>query len=134
MSSPLDSIAPEDLRVLQHTRANVLLVGPSPATQRLVEALLPFFRPPVLRCHGARLTLPAAAGGTLILSDADRLSEPDQRGVHEWLLNSNGSTRVVATASPEIFSLVRRKVFRDALYYRLNTVCLTVGVDLSESE
>ncbi len=135
MPSPLDSITPEDLRVLQHTRANALLIGTAAETNTLVEALLPYFRPPVFRCHAARLTLPAASGGTLILSEVERLTESDQHDLHEWLLDNDGSTRVIATAAPKIFSLVRRKMFRDALYYRLNTVCLTLGaVDLPGSE
>ncbi len=71
--------------------------------------------------------MPALQAGTLILNDLEQLSAAGQRRLQQWLVDGNGVTRVISTASAPLFALVQRKAFPDALYYRLNTVCALVA-------
>ena len=66
-------------------------------------------------------------GGTLVLQAANHLSGNDQNRLLQWFAQGSCSTQVIATASSPFFPLVERKAFLDALYYRLNVMCLPVG-------
>jgi hypothetical protein len=127
MSSPIDLIAPDDLRIIVNTQANVLLIGAVPDTSAIVDTLRPSLVQPVFRCRGGSLALPRAARGTVIVDDANRLSDTEQRTLLKWLAETSGTIRVISTATMPVFPLVRRRAFVDGLYYRLNTVCVLLG-------
>jgi hypothetical protein len=120
-------VSAEELHLLRSARPNVLLVGPPSSVKRLLDAIIPFCRPPIVESQGTRLTLPPPPIGTLVLQGADQLSAANQHRLHHWLLDADSSLQVISTASSPIFPLVQRKLFRDALYYRLNVMCLNVG-------
>src|SRR5260221_9038581 len=126
------SVIPEDLtaedwRGLLGAYPNALFVGPSDATGRGIEALLPQLQQPVCRCAGGGLALPQNPGGTLIVDEVAALSPDDQRRLLAWLLEPGRLTQVVATASTTLFPRVTSGLFLDVLYYRLNVMAFTLG-------
>ena len=127
MASPLDWINADDLPLVLNTRANVLLIGHPDETLEVVKALIPCLSPPIARSAAGGFAVPAVRGGTLILNDLEELSRADQQRLQRWLVESNGTMRVISTASAPLFDLVRQKAFPDILYYRLNTVCVAVA-------
>jgi DNA-binding NtrC family response regulator len=78
-----------------------------------------------------------AHGGTLVLEDIDLLPKPLQvkllRVLQERVVEPLGAeapipveVRVIATAGPGLAEMVRRRAFRDDLYWRLAVVALEV--------
>jgi hypothetical protein len=122
-----EDLTAEDWRGLLGAYPNALLIGPSNATGRVIEALLPQLQQPVCRCAGGGLTLPENSGGTLIVDDVAALSPDDQRRLLAWLLEPGRMTQVVATASCALFPRVTNGSFLDVLYYRLNVMAFTLG-------
>jgi hypothetical protein len=108
-------------------RCNLLVEGASPITERLLTLLGPHLLMPVLRM-GARepFYLPTAACGALILTDVSRLSEAGQAMLLAWLDARQERTQVISTTARHLFPLVHGGRFAAALYYRLNTVRLTL--------
>lgn len=119
-------LAEEDWRVLAMSRANILLVGPEPLTSQVVDALRPGFGEPIarwLRDEGGGPPCPCA---TLLLTNADQLTLPDQQRVDEFLLAGGSRSQVVTISSAPLFPLVEQGRFLARLYYRLNVVYLAL--------
>jgi hypothetical protein len=129
-ANPLDlGISSEDWRVLQRSRPNVLLVGAAADTSRILQVLLPSLPPPVMWCSSRQFTLPASGAGTLILQDAADLSIDAQDTLVRWLQDdAHPSLQVLTTTPVSLLPRVDQGLFRDALYYRLNVMCVFVGV------
>lgn len=117
----------EDWRGLLSTFPNALLIGPSEAAARIIEALLPQLQPPVCRCTGTALALPQHTRGTLIIEDVAALSMAEQERLLGWLLEPDRLTQVVATSASAVFPRVVNGVFLDVLYYRLNVMSFTLA-------
>jgi transcriptional regulator of aromatic amino acid metabolism len=73
------------------------------------------------------LDLPLAGCGTLVVSDAAALTQPQQIELHEWLNAGHGSVQIVSIASEPLWSLVEQGRFLEGLFYRLNVVTLEAG-------
>lgn len=78
-----------------------------------------------------------AEGGTLFLDEVDTLSPSGQVKLLRFLQNGEyrpigssrfaiGDVRVVAATNADLFERVKSKVFREDLYYRLNSLSLSI--------
>jgi hypothetical protein len=61
---------------------------------------------------------------TLLLRDVGAMGASDQRRLLDWLGQAVGRTQVISTSNEALLPRVRNGQFLNALYYRLNTVCI----------
>jgi hypothetical protein len=106
-----------------HGGHNVLLEGPSAATEAALGALRPYLRRTIaweqLR-HG--YALHAGPASVLVLRDAASLRQDEQRRLLELLSDRRNPLQVICSTNTSLFPLVARGLFDEALYYRLNVV------------
>jgi sigma-54-interacting transcriptional regulator len=122
----LDSYEAE-LGVLQAHPHNLLLEGPSAATDAALLLLQPHLRDPLIstpRTHPLSLE---GTIGSLILRDVAALDACDQARLLAWLQGEGLGVQVVSTTERPLFALVALGLFDAALYYRLNVFLLRVG-------
>ena len=120
-------LAHAEWAMVETSRANCLLIGSDifvdDALTLLSSALS---RPVVLWSSGHPLLLPPSSSvSTLILRDIGGLDQADQWRLARWIDDARG-TRIISTASVPPWPLVERGVFLEELYYRLNTVTVTL--------
>jgi hypothetical protein len=124
-------LSPESL-IVRTQRPNVLITGSNATTEVFVATLRPYLQNPV--CDWATETaLPTPCEtATLLISDVATLSLEQQQALMGWLDRAAaGDTQVVSTTALELFPLVERGTFLEALYYRLNTVRLDAPTHIS---
>jgi len=120
-------VAEHGLKILETTRANLLLIG-SPRTVSLVLRVIErSLAPPVLPFRAGYLKLPESAIGTMVIHDADHLRGDEQDALNDWVV-LHPDTQVIITASGPLFPLVVRNRFSDVLFYRLNVLTAIVGM------
>jgi hypothetical protein len=123
----LDSYEAE-LGVLQAHPHNLLLEGPSAATEAAVLLLQPHLREPLISTPPhSPFELPEGTIGSLILRDVAALDACDQARLLAWLQGEGFGAQVVSTTERPLFALVALGLFDAALYYRLNVFLLRVG-------
>lgn len=118
------SLAPEWL-VLRARRPNVLLTGAHATTEVVMATLREYLIAPI--CYWApNVTLPAPRDvATLLVCEVASLSLDQQQILLSWLDQVEpGETQVVSITALELFPLVERGSFLEALYYRLNILRL----------
>ena len=122
--------ARNDLQVGGMPRTNLLLVGEEDGIGIVLEMLRLEHTEPILRWHpGQPLELPTAGSeATLVLHDVGELTYSDQNRVLRWLDDAADQIRVVSTTAAPLWPRVETGAFNDMLYYRLNTVCVDVGM------
>ena len=116
-----------DLDLARMRRLNLLLIGPQGVIQSVLELMMPGFPAPIVWWRpGQRLVLPptSSSPGTMILHDVEALTCEEQRRVFEWLEQGMDQRQVISTTSGPLVELVQAGAFSNALYYRLNTVCV----------
>lgn len=111
-------------RVLENHRPNVLIIGAGPSVERIVGLLERICIPPIVRCSAGPLVLPTGEVGTLTISNAERLDTIDQQLLFAWLSCTAPRKQVITTAAVPLFPAVVRRTFSEALFYRLNAMCL----------
>ena len=121
--------ARKDLHIVEMRRTNLLLVGTAGAIRIVLEMLWLKLRHPILRWRpGQPLELPSPGhAATLVLQDVSELTSRDQHSVLCWL-DQNAGIQVVSTTAVPLWPRVKAGAFNDVLYYRLNTVCVEMGV------
>lgn len=118
---------PVQLRhVFETARPNILVIGSGPTVTRVLHVLERVCTQPVVSSDSSSLTLPTRQVGALAVLQVERLGRVDQQLLHAWLSCAEPRPQVIATASVPLFPAVVRGTFSDALFYRLNEVCLTV--------
>lgn len=122
------NISRSDWWIVVTSHMNVLVEGSDTGTDAVMAALQPHLRTPVRRWTGRPPD--SRGGGTLIVRAVDRLDGDAQRTLLEYLAAARGQhpVQVVSTSSQLLFPMIERGLFREELYYRLNTV----RVDLNE--
>lgn len=109
--------------------SHMLLIGVNPANRYRVESSLVELGLVRTWEPGEPLVLPpVTSSGTLILHEVGALTEDDQLRLLAWLEQIDGRTRVVCTTAESLYARVEAGLFIEALYYRLNTVSITVGL------
>jgi hypothetical protein len=117
-------IPEEERRLFEHQKPNVLIIGSGPSVERIVRLLERTSIPPIVRCDACPLTLPPVEVGTLVISHVERLSTVDQQLLFAWLSFTAPRRQVITTADVPLFPAVVRNTFSEALFYRLNAMCL----------
>ena len=116
-----------DLRILETTRLNLLLIGLRRKTSIVLREIEGSLAPPVVPVRAGGLILPERAIGTLVIHDVDHLSRKEQDALNHWVM-SHPEHRVIATACGPLLPHVARNQFSDVLFYRLNTLTVIVGI------
>jgi hypothetical protein len=118
---------PSEWHIVKTGRPNALIMGAADAVEQCLAALLPHLDSPV--CLGVLDTVLSSADEvrTCVIRDVHELSEDQQQRLSSWLEQAaNRRVRVVSTTTLPLFQLVVAGLFREALYYRLNTVLLDI--------
>ena len=120
--------AHKDLQFAGMPGTNLLLVGSPGAVRIVMEMLWLELREPILTWRpGQPLDLPAPGrASTLVLHDVNELTADEQRRMLDWLDQTGSRIRVVSTSRTSLWPLLKSRAFDDALYYRLNTVCVDI--------
>ena len=118
-----------DLHVVGAPQPNLLLVGTAGAFRMILEMVWLELRDPIVTWHpGQPLELPLSRAGTLVLHDVGELTYDDQHRVLRWLERSAAQIRVVSTSPVSLWPRVKAGAFNETLYYRLNTMCVNMGM------
>lgn len=119
------NISRGDLWIVTSAHSNVLIEGPEAAIALVVGALKNELREPLLYWDGEP---PKSVGGTLVVRAVDSLDADGQRRLLDYLARSSavGAVQVVSTSAQPVFPLIDRGLFLEDLYYRLNTVLLSL--------
>jgi len=114
--------------MLVQRRPNLLVLCPDREADRVLAPLAASCRLPaqVCRLPGA-LVLPEDPRGTLVLVDVGALLLGQQMKLYDWLEGAGRQCQVVSIARESLYPLIEEGRFMEALYYRLNVVCLDAG-------
>jgi hypothetical protein len=115
----------QEWKILWTARPNVLVTGLPDAVEQSLAALMPHLAVPV--CDWTPDVLQRRPGEmkTLVIHDVDALSPEHQGALSAWLDRpAVGRTQVVSTTNAPLFPRVVAGLFREELYYRLNTLVL----------
>lgn len=122
-------VAHDDLRLMGMPRVNMLFIGADDVVWRLLGTQLQLASPIVTWQPGDTFNLPeVSAARTMVIRELGQLTEADQVRLLDWLDRAKGSTQVVSTSGTSLVGRLAEGAFINALYYRLNTVC----VDLTD--
>jgi hypothetical protein len=115
-----------DLQLLRMPRVNVLLVGPDGVVENVLDMVRPDLRKPIDVWHrGSPLVLPTPSrAATFVLREIAGLAPDDQLRLVQWLDTVPTRAQIISTASAPLLPRVQCGRFLEALYYRLNTVCV----------
>jgi len=117
-----------ELGILRAPPANVLIEGPSTATDEVLLVLRLHLREPlVIDLAHEPLHLPDGATRNLVLRNVAALTAEDQARLLVWLQREGFGAQIVSTTERPLFALVAQGLFDAALYYRLNVLLLHVG-------
>jgi hypothetical protein len=106
---------------------NLLLIGPDAAVREFLDPLMPSLASPVVCCDGATPEFPNAPVGSLIVRDVARLTRASQQQLLDWMNDLSPGARVITTSASPVFPDVKRGLFADGLYYRINTFTLMLN-------
>jgi transcriptional regulator of aromatic amino acid metabolism len=109
-------------------RPNLLVLCRGLEPGAVVAPLMAAGRRPfhVCRLPGA-LALPEIRSGTLFLVNLAGLTLGQQMKLYDWIDGGSRDLQVVSIARQSLYPLVEEGRFMEALYYRLNVVCLEAG-------
>jgi sigma-54-interacting transcriptional regulator len=114
-----------DVDLARATRANVLVVGADQAVSNALAVIVADVEHATVLDRSSeplRLPSPIRCAPTVVIRGIDRLTRDEQRELVDWLMVAKGRSRVVATTSRSLFSMLDAQEFSATLYYRLNTV------------
>jgi Sigma-54 interaction domain len=118
-----------ELQIAGMQRTNLLLVGAGTVPVLLEMLSVELLNERILSWHpGEPLTLPSPRhAATFILHEVNQLSAEGQRELLSWLDQASGRIRVISTAEQPLLPMVKSGAFDEALYYRLNIICVDLG-------
>ena len=121
-------MAHDELRAMGMPRVNLHVVGRFGIARNLVGLLVQDRQELVTSwTPGEPLALPVlGARALLVLNEVDQLAHEDQLRLLEWMNGTVGESQVITTTSTSLLPKVNTGIFLEALFYRLNTVCLDV--------
>jgi hypothetical protein len=117
--------AHDDLHSMGMPRVNMLFIGADDVVWRMLGTQLQLASPIVTWQPGDAFQLPSVgAASTVVLREVGQLMEHDQVRLLDWLDRAVGRTQVVCTSNRTLLPQLEEGTFINALYYRLNTVCV----------
>jgi hypothetical protein len=114
-------------RVVHSEPVNVLLIGTTQQTSAFIAGLSPALPAPLDYCDARHFRPRPIAAGTLILQDATEMPSAQQHALLAWLEDLENASRVITAVRSPLFPQVEAGLFRDTLYYRLNTVTIDLS-------
>lgn len=121
-----NKLPPPEWRILLRHHPNVLLEGRESDIDATLVALGKDFYPQVIEWGGGAPARPADAV-TLIVREIARCTATQHAELSRWLDAGRAPVQVISTSSVPVFPLVERGIFPSDLYFRLNTIRLTLG-------
>jgi len=115
-----------ELDALVRYHPNLLIVGKESAVTPTVLALIPDFYANVCRWPDVPDRVDTEVNTTLIVSEVGCLTSASLDRLAEWLDTPFGRVQIVSTSSTSLLERVQAGEFPASLYYRLNTVVLSV--------
>jgi hypothetical protein len=121
-----ETVLPQDvLARLTRQHPNILLVGPAAFIHAALKTIEPLVPQPIVswrpyETHG----VPDAACSTLVIHRVDTANVEQQQELFGWFETKARQVQVVATTLAPLYPRVTEGAFLEALYYRLNHVCL----------
>jgi hypothetical protein len=120
-----DVFLPGNWCLFRVSRPSVLLIGADHDTDRAIQFITADGQDSIAGWPEAGAgRLPATPSVTLLVRNVAALVPEEQERLHQWLGERSGSVQVIATTPVPLYDLVERRQFLEALYYRLNVVCL----------
>ena len=123
---PADLLDSYELRIFALAHPNCLLIGPDALVDDAVTALKPLFRRAPLFIAGQPLDLPASPAGTFLVRDVGELNASQQAALSSWIECAPGRVQVISTTRRPLFPAVEASSFLASLYYRLNTLTISL--------
>ena len=106
-------------------RCNLLLEGSRASTEAALLGLMPHLRGIVQwKQQATLLDLPPSPVRTLIVREVSDLQATEQKNLDDWVAAPGYQTQIISTTAQPLFSLVKRGLFDERLYYRLNAVLI----------
>lgn len=106
-------------------RVNALFIGVDDRVWSVLAATLTLASPVAVWRPGDPMHLPENDTiRTLIIREVGNMPGAEQVRLLEWLDRAVGRTQVVSISSGPLITLVEEGRFINALYYRLNTICI----------
>ena len=113
---------------------NAILVGATEIAGGILSLALRGLRRPIVQWDPTTLRdVPLPPHGTLVIWNLETLTAQQQRQLLDATTEERRATQIISVAPPAFFALVARGDFCEALYYRLNTVCVDVDVEARPS-
>ena len=127
-----DFVLLEDFRlnawsVFREARPHALLIGSKASAQAVIARLLRYLRAPLVHWRPCAVVEPPPTANTLVIWDVGTLDRMQQALLFRWIDARAADAQVISAAESPVFPLVVRGEFAEPLYYRLNTVCLTLS-------
>lgn len=118
-------LPPEVLTRLKRQHPNILLIGPSAFALAALKSIEPVVPQPIVtwRPHETH-DVPSGPFGTLVIHRVDTADAEQQQKLCGWFDARPRHVQVVSTALAPLYPFVEEGTFLEALYYRLNHVCL----------
>jgi transcriptional regulator of aromatic amino acid metabolism len=112
-------------------RPNLLVLCRDLEPEAVVAPLMAAGRQPFHVCRlPGFLAFPEIRRGTLFLVNLAALTLGQQMKLYDWMDDGGRECQVVSIARQSLYPLVEEGRFMEALYYRLNVVCLDAGEPL----
>ena len=106
-------------------RPNLLILCGDREPERVLAPLKVSCRRPFTVCRlPGVLALPQDPHGMMFLVNVGALMLGQQMKLHDWLEGAGRDCQVVSIAREPLYPLIEEGRFMEALYYRLNVVCL----------
>ena len=113
--------------VFRDARPHALLIGPKASAQEVIARLHRYLSEPVVHWRPCAVVAPPPTADTLVVWDVGALDRMQQGLLFRWIDDRAADAQVISVAESPVFPLVSRGEFAEALYYRLNIVCLTLS-------
>jgi hypothetical protein len=121
----------DDLEIVRRTKANLLIIGPESLVMDVISRVIADLPANIVGpCEAGRLPLSLLLlpPGAVVFRDVHHLDADGQALMFDWLEHASAERQIICTASPLLLPLVHAGVFDRGLFYRLNTISLTLGL------
>jgi hypothetical protein len=121
----------DDLEVVFRTKANLLVIGPEILVMDIITRVIAHLPANIVSpCDAGRLPLSLLLlpPGAVVIRDLHKLDADGQAVLFEWLERASAERQIICTASALLLPRVHAGAFDPRLFYRLNTISLTLGL------
>jgi hypothetical protein len=120
-----------DWQIFLAAQPHTLLIGDEDVAESFLASYEDHLASPIVEWR-APTPLNALTSGTLVIWDVDRLDHAQQRACLAWMDRHAAAVQVISVAPRTLLPLVEARAFLPELYYRLNTVCLSLADEAAD--